>query len=129
MKPIDIKSNTLNTILTVVRKLIMKILNLKLGILLEYQKIKAFFQKAMLEIGLKKVLWFKKLKILCRGHMLLVTLTENLLERFMRNNCEKKKKNQKEFIVGKLIKRKGAKLYVKWKGYDMIYLIIQQRQI
>ena len=45
MKPIDIKSNTLNTILTVVRKLIMKILNLKLGILLEYQKIKVFFAK------------------------------------------------------------------------------------
>ena len=27
----------------------------------------------------------------------------------------KKKKNQKEFSVEKVIKRKGAKLYVKWK--------------
>ena len=28
-----------------------------------------------------------------------------------------RKKNQKEFRVGKVIKRKGDKLYVKWKGY------------
>ena len=28
------------------------------------------------------------------------------------------KTNQKEFRVKKVIKRKGAKLYVKWKGYD-----------
>ena len=28
------------------------------------------------------------------------------------------KTNEKEFIVEKVIKRKGGKLYVKWKGYD-----------
>ena len=33
----------------------------------------------------KEVLWLKKLKILCRGHMLLVILTrKKLLERFMK---------------------------------------------
>ena len=32
-------------------------------------------------------------------------------------NC-KKKKNQKEFRVEKVIKRKGDKLYVKWKDYN-----------
>ena len=26
--------------------------------------------------------------------------------------------NQREFRVAKVIKRKGDKLYVKWKGYD-----------
>ena len=31
---------------------------------------------------------------------------------------ELKKTNQKKFRVEKLIKRKGNKLYVKWKGYD-----------
>ena len=31
---------------------------------------------------------------------------------------ELQKTNQKEFRVGKVIKRKGDKLYVKWKGYD-----------
>ena len=38
-----------------------------------------------------------------------------LLERFTKMNC--KKTNQKEFRVEKVIKRKGDKLYVKWKGY------------
>ena len=31
---------------------------------------------------------------------------------------ELQKTNQKEFRIEKVIKRKGAKLYVKWKGYD-----------
>ena len=34
----------------------------------------------------------------------------------MKTNC--KKANQKEFRIGKVIKRKGDKLYVKWKGND-----------
>ena len=74
MKPVDAKNQA--HILTLVKKLIMKILNLKLVILLEYQNIKTFLQKAMFQIGLKKFLWLKKLKTLCRGHILLVTLTE-----------------------------------------------------
>ena len=35
---------------------------------------------------------------------------------------ELQKKNQKEFIVEKVIKRKGDKLYVKWKGYDNSFI-------
>ena len=31
---------------------------------------------------------------------------------------ELQKTNKKEFRVEKVIKRKGDKLYVKWKGYD-----------
>ena len=31
---------------------------------------------------------------------------------------ELQKTNQQEFTIEKLIKRKGDKLYVKWKGYD-----------
>ena len=49
--------------------------------------------------------------------MLLVTLkAKKLLERFTKQNCQKT--NQKEFRVEKVIKRKGDKPYVKWKGYD-----------
>ena len=59
----------------------------------------------MFQIGLKK------LKTLCRGHMLAISTEIKLLERFMKNNC--KKKNQKEFRVEKVIKRKGYKLYIK----------------
>ena len=51
--------------------------------------------------------------------MLLVIVREKkLLERFMKKNCKKKKKSKKEFRVEKVIKKKGDKLYIKWKGYD-----------
>ena len=48
-------------------------------------------------------------------------MVKKLLERFIKKNC-KKKKNQKKFIVEKVIKRKGDKLYVKWKGYDNSFI-------
>ena len=41
---------------------------------------------------------------------------EDLLEVFMKKNDQKT--NQKEFRIEKVFKRKGDKLYVKWKGYD-----------
>ena len=47
--------------------------------------------------------------------MLLVILTEKKFERFTKNNC--KKQNRKRiFRTEKVNKRKGNKLYVKWKG-------------
>ena len=44
---------------------------------------------------------------------------EEILETF----CEKdlQKVNQKDLIVKKAIKRKGDKLYVKWKNYDNLF--------
>ena len=34
---------------------------------------------------------------------------------------ELQKTNQKEFRIEKVLKRKGDKLYVKWKGYDNLF--------
>ena len=42
--------------LILVKKLIIKILNLKLVILREYQNIKSFLQETMFQIGLKRFL-------------------------------------------------------------------------
>ena len=57
----------------------------------------------------------KKLKILCRGHKLVMMLMEKkLLDRFIKMNC---KKQIKKFRIEKVVKRKGNKLYGKWKGY------------
>ena len=42
-------------------------------------------------------------------------MVEKLLEVFMKKN---KKTNQKEFRLKRVLKRKGDKLHVKWKGYD-----------
>ena len=92
MKPVDVKS-------TLVKKLIIKILNSKLVILLEYQNIKVFSLKVKLQIALKKFLCLKQLKIQCGEHILLVILTEKkLLELFTKKNC---KKNQIELELKK----------------------------
>ena len=70
-----------------------KILNLKLVKLLEHQNIKTFLQKITLQIGLKKFLWLKKLKILCHGHMLLIILmVKKLLEHFYKKELQKPNK-------------------------------------
>ena len=41
-------------------------------------------------------------------------------EKIIRTFYEKKlqKTNQKKFRIEKVLKKKGYKLYVKWKGYD-----------
>ena len=57
-------------ILTLIKKLIIKILNVKSVVLLEYQNMKTFLQKAMFQIDLKKFLLQQKLKILFYGHIL-----------------------------------------------------------
>ena len=59
MKLVDTKSTH---ILPLVKKLMMKIRNLKLVILLEYQNIEIFLQKVTLQIGLKKIFVIKKVK-------------------------------------------------------------------
>ena len=41
---------------------------------------------------------------------------EEIVGTFYENELQKK--NQKEFRIEKIIKRKGNKLYVKWRGYD-----------
>ena len=57
--------------------------------MLEYQNLKMLFQKITLQIGLKKFLWLKELKILCVGHMLIMTLMEQkLLEHFVKTNLK-----------------------------------------
>ena len=41
---------------------------------------------------------------------------EEIIESFYEKKLQKT--NQKEFRTEKVLKRKGDKLYVKWKGYD-----------
>ena len=83
-------------------------------------KYKNIFAKVYTPNCLKKYLWLKKLKTLCRGHMLLMILMEEKsLKLFKKKNC--KKVNQKGVIIEKVIKRKGDKLYVNWKGYNNLF--------
>ena len=55
------------------------------------------------KFGLNKFLSLKKLKIMCRGHMLLMILMEKkFLERFSKTNCKKQiKKNLFNCLIDK----------------------------
>ena len=84
--------------------------------MLEYQNIKILLRKVIFQIGLKKFLLLKKLKILCREHVISDLNREEILGTFYIKELQKT--NQIESRVEKVIKRKDNKLYVKRKGYN-----------
>ena len=85
----------------------------KVGDNVRISKYKTFLLKDILQIGQKKFLLLIKLKIQFLGLMLLVIwITGSFYKKELQNT------NQKEFRIEKIFKRKGNKLYVKWKGYD-----------
>ena len=103
-------------ILTLVKKLMIKIRNLKLLVMLEYQNIWMLLQKGYTPNWSEKVFVIKKVKNTVpltyvtndlKGEEIDETLYENELQ----------KTNQKDFRIEKIIKKKGDRLYVKWKGY------------
>ena len=48
----------------------------------------------------------------------MILIEKKLLKHSMKKNC---KKNQEEFRIEKIIKKKGNKLYVKRKKYDNLF--------
>ena len=62
----------------------------KVGSMLEFQSIKIFLLKDMLQIGLKNFLLLVKLKIQFLGHVwLMILMVKKLLEVFMKKNCKR----------------------------------------
>ena len=86
-----------------------KILNLNLVLVYEYQNARIFL------LGQKKLLLLNKLKILCCGHVISDLNGEEIVGTSYKK--ELKKANQIKFRIEKVIKKKGDKLYIKWKGY------------
>ena len=66
------------------------------------------------QIGLKQFLLVVKLKIQFHGHNNLNG--EEIIGAFYEKELQKT--TQKEFRKEKVLKKKGDKLYVKWKSYD-----------
>ena len=72
------------------------------------------------QIGLKKFLQLKKLKNTVPWTNVINDLKgEEIIGTFYEKELQKT--NQKKFRIEKLIKRKGDKLHVKWKGYDGLF--------
>ena len=79
-------------------------------------KYKNIFAKGQTQHWSEEVFVIKKIKLLYRGHMfILIIMEKKLVGIFLKNNCEKQ---IKQFRFEKVIKRRGEKLYVIWKGYD-----------
>ena len=120
MKPVDVKSNTY--INSIVKKLMLKILNLKLLILLEYQNIKLFLQKVTLQIDEAFVM--KKVKnTVPWTYVISDSNREEIVGMLYEKELQKTKKVYKslkkffkKFRVDKVIKREGDKLFLKWKA-------------
>ena len=124
MNPVDVKSNTY---IDSSKEINDKDLKSKIGDIIRISKYKNIFAKGYVpnwsaEVFVIANSYYKvikiiitKLKILFRGHLLIVILNmKKLLDCFTKRKC--KKINQKEFRVEKVTKRKDYKLYVKWKG-------------
>ena len=94
---------------------IKKVLNLKLVTMLEFQNIKTLLLNYILQIGQKKFLLLVKFKTQFLG----LVINDLNGQEFTGSFYEKelRKTNQKEFRIEKVIRRKGDKLYVKWKGH------------
>ena len=112
MKPIDVKDNTY---IDVKREANDKYSKFEVGDHVRISKYKNIFAKGCTSNWSKEVFVVSKTTVPwtyvindLNGGDITATFYEKELQ----------KTNQKEFRIEKVIKRKGDKLYVKWKGYD-----------
>ena len=82
----------------------------------EFLSTKIYLLKDTCLIDQKKYLLLGTLKILYHGHVINDYNGEEIIGTFYENELQGTKQN--EVRIEKVIKRKGNKLYVKWKGYD-----------
>ena len=109
MKPIDITDDSYPEY----NILIKKILNLRLVIMLEFQNTKTFFTSNWSE----KVFIVSKIENTVPWTYAVSDLNgEEITGSFYEKELQKP--SQKKFRIEKVLKRKGDKLYVKWKGYN-----------
>ena len=114
MKPIDVKDNTyINTD----KKINNKDPKFKAGDRVRISKNKNVFAKGYLLNWSEEVFVVNKIKNTVPWTYEINDLNgEKIIESFYEKELQKA--SQEEFRIEKVIKRKGDKIYVKWKGYD-----------
>ena len=114
MKPIDVKDNTyINTS----KEINNKDPKFEVGGCVRISKYKNIFAKGYMPNWSEEVFVIKKVKNTIPWTCVINDLNG---EEIMGTFCEKElqKASQEEFRIEKVIRRKGDKLYIKWKGYD-----------
>ena len=99
------------------KKLIIKIQNFKVGDYIRISKYKNIFAKGYMPNWSEEVFIISKIENTVPWSYVINDLNgEEIIGRFYEKELQKT--NQQEFRIEKVLKKKGDKLYVKWKGYD-----------
>ena len=109
-KPVDVKPSTYNESSKEINYQDPKF---KIGDIVRISKYKNIFAKCYVPNWYEEVFVIKKIK-----NTVLLTYVISDLKWEKKGDLKFQKTNQKGFRVVKVIKNKGDKLYVKWKGYD-----------
>ena len=114
MKPIDVKDNTfINTS----KEINNKDPKFKIGDYVRISKYKNIFAKGYMPNWSEESFVIKKVKNTVLWTYVINDLNgEEIIGTFYEKEWQKA--NQEEFRIEKVIRQKGDKLYVKWKGYD-----------
>ena len=114
MKPIDVKDNTYFNFKKEINDRDPK---LKVGDHVRISKYKNIFAKGYTPNWSEEVFVISKIKKTVPWTYVIDDLSsEEIIRTFYEKELQKT--NQKEFRIEKVIKKKGDKLYVKWKSYD-----------
>ena len=114
MKPIDVKDNTY---INIDKEINDKDPKFKVDDHVRISKYKNVFAKGYTPNWTEEVFIIKEIKNTVPWTYVINDLNgEEIIGTFYEKELQKT--SQDEFRIGKVIKRKGDKLYVKWKGYD-----------
>ena len=114
MKPVDVNDNTY---IDFEKKVNDKDTKYKVGDYVRISKYKNIFTKGYTPSWSKEVFVISKIKNTVPGtYVINDTNGEEIIGTFYEKELQKT--NQKEFKIEKVLKKKGDKLYAKWKGYD-----------
>ena len=114
VKPIDVKNNTY---IDFKKESSDKDPKFKVGDHVRISKYKIIFAKGYMPNWSEEIFIVKKIKNTVQWTYVLNDLNgEEIIGTFYEN--ELRKTDQKEFRIEKVLKKKGYKLYVKWKGYN-----------
>ena len=114
IKPVDVKDNTY---IDFKKESNDKNPKFKVGDHVKISKYKNVFAKGYVPNWSEEIFIIKKTKNTVPYTYVLNDLTgEEIIGTFYENELQKT--NQKKFRIEKVLKKKGDKLYVKWKGYD-----------
>ena len=110
MKPIDVKDNTY---INIGKEVNDKDPKFKVGDHVRISKYKNIFPKGYTPNWSEEIFVVKRIK---NTYLINYLNGEEIIGTFYEKELQKT--NQQEFRIEKVIKKKGNKLYVKWKGYD-----------